>query len=215
MSAASILAGFIWGGAVLVGPGDVVPVGGIDGAPAAPMVLAGEIVISSHPKASDPAATTEKDASRQMESAREHRTGQTSSTTPTVIVVPEDDEGMLSPRRSGSGAAEHSSRARTYRQIDSSSGAVMPPLSVPDASMPGVKMENASQRARDNRNRATEYRTGETRIGNQVAVVGKDGLPIIDCSATENAAGRIGDDTRSGSVIILIQDRNQIRVRCR
>lgn len=212
MSAASILAGVVWGGAVLAGAGDIALGSDVDRTPAAPMILAGEIVISSHPKASDSATTSEKDATRQMEAAREHRTGQAS--TPAVIVVPEDDEGMLSPRRSGSGAAEHSSRARTYRQIDTSSGVVAPQLMAPDAA-PGSKIESSTQRARDNRNRATEYRTGEARIGNQVAVVGKDGLPIIDCSATENVAGRIGDDTRSGSVVILIQDRNQIRVRCR
>ena len=47
------------------------------------------------------------------------------------------------------------------------------------------------------------------------ALTGNDALPVVDCSNVDNVAGRIGDDTQSGSVITLMQGRNQVRVRCR
>lgn len=178
------------------------------------VVWAGEIVMSP-PKSNAPVTTDSgKEASRQREAARDYRKEHIPDT-PTIVVVPDDEEGMLSPHRSSSSsAAENTARARANRQSDSGSGAVVPPILSPEAPTSGSRMDS-TQRARDNRNRAAEYRTGEQKSDRRFAVVGKDGLPIIDCSATENVAGRIGDDTHSGSVVILIQDRNQIKVRCR
>ena len=173
-----------------------------------PIILAGEILLS--PPKSDPPSANEKEASRHRDAARDYRKDQTSSL-PTVV-VPDEEDGMLSPRRGTSSAADNAARARANRQNESVSGTVTPLILSPETSTPASRVEGSTQRARDNRNRANEYRTG---IDNRAVVVGKDGLPVIDCSSTENAAGRIGDDTRSGSVIILIQDRNQIKVRCR
>lgn len=178
-------------------------------------VWAGEIVLSA-PKGDAPASVSgEKDASRQRDSARDYRKGHVPDA-PVVIVVPDEEDGMLSPRRgSSSSAAENSARARANRQNESVSGSNTPLILSPDVAPSGSKVESSTQRARDNRNRAAEYRTGESKSDRHIAVVGKDGLPVIDCSATENVSGRIGDDTSSGSVIILIKDRNQIKVRCR
>jgi len=182
---------------------------GLDAQAPQPMILAGEIVLAP-PKNDVSASDTE--ASRQRETAREYRKKGHSSTAPDLIIVPDDDIGVVAPRH-GSNAAENASRARTYRQGDTASGAATPIIVAPEAlpEKPASAIEGSSQSARNNRARAIEYRNGD----HSVAVTGQNGLPTIDCSATDNVAGRIGDDTRSGSVVILIQGRNQVKVRCR
>lgn len=172
-----------------------------------PMLLAGEIILVP-PKGEG--ASSDSEASRQRESAREYRKGQTAQ--PAVIVVPEDEGGVMSPRHSINGAAENAARARAARQGDSGGSIVTPSVVLPDAP-PAVVETPSAQSAKRNRARAIEYRRGEQHSA--VVAKGGDGLPIVDCSNVDNVAGRIGDDTRSGSVVILIQDRNQVKVRCR
>lgn len=164
---------------------------------------------SGHP-APQPASDTSVSASRQKKAARDYRKEQT--TAPEIVVIQEDEGGVLSPRQAPSGASENAARARTERQGDSSGNVVLPPAGLPDATLLPDET-SATQSARRNRAKALEYRKGER--GSGVAIKGNDGLPIVDCSNVENVSGRIGDDTRSGSVITLIQGSNQVKVRCR
>ncbi len=175
-----------------------------------PFLLAGEIILVPSKNNTSP---SDSEARRQKDAAREYRKGQ--SAPPAVIVVPDDDGGMLSPRRGVSGAAENVARARDSRQGDANGAAVTPSIVMPEEGASAGSESPAAQSAKRERSRAIEYRTGGQRSHSVATAKGTDGLPIVDCSSVDNVAGRIGDDTRSGSVIILIQDRNQVKVRCR
>ena len=180
----------------------------------ASLAQAGEIVILP---SGNETATSEREATRLRESARAERKGQSPVETESVLIIPEEDAGILSPRYNSS-AAENSARARAYRKENDGSavGIIVPLVNVPDVSA-SSPAQSASQHARSNRERAIEYRKGERPLGsaNGGNVISTDGLPVIDCQSAENVSGRIGDDTRSGNVIILIQDRQQVKVRCR
>lgn len=179
----------------------------------ASLAQAGEIVILP---SGNETATSEREATRLRESARAERKGQSPVETESVLIIPEEDAGILSPRYNSS-AAENSDRARAYRKESNGSAVI---TIVPLANVPGAPASSsASQHARSNRERAIEYRKGERTLtlgsANGGNVISTDGLPVIDCQSAENVSGRIGDDTRSGNVIILIQDRQQVKVRCR
>lgn len=175
---------------------------------------AGEIIILPSGNAT---SSSEKDATRLRESARAERKGQSPVEAESVLIIPEEDAGVMSPRYNSS-AAENSARARAYRKENDGSavGIIVPLVNVPDVSA-SSPAQSASQHARSNRERAIEYRKGERPLGpaNGVNVISTDGLPVIDCQSTDNTSGRIGDDTHSGNVIILIQGRQQVKARCR
>lgn len=174
------------------------------------MSLAGEIIVAPPGNNNQ---VSEGDASRMREAARDQRKGK--SPLP-VIILDETEEGVLSPRRGPSSPADNAGRARNQRlEGDSSEGTlpsiIMGPLP-PDVS-PSPTNSASAQKAHSNRVRAIEYRKGDQSA--PVSARGGDGLPIVDCTNVENVAGRIGDDTKSGNIIILIQNRNQIKARCR
>lgn len=185
-------------------------------APAPAVVLAGEIILSPSP--GGPAAG-ESEAARMREAAREQRKGKNSA--PVVVIVDDAEDGVLSPRRGPSSPADNAAKARAYRVEGETDNASQPSVILgplpSDASPPTDSV--SAQKAHGNRMRATEYRKGESYSSSSssssvTARVG-DGLPVVDCSNVDNVAGRIGDDTRSGSVVILVQGRNQVKVRCR
>lgn len=168
------------------------------------MAWAGEIVILP-PKSDVPSSETQAHSLR--EAARAERKDQ-SPLTSSVIIIPEE-EGVLSPRHS-TGASENRTRARANRKDEDATEIISPLILVPVSPViSGVP--SAAQSARSNRERAIEYRQRDHSHSEH----SKDGLPVIDCQATGNVSGRIGDDTQSGSVVILIQDRQQIKARCR
>jgi len=171
------------------------------------MAWAGEIVIFP-PKNDAPSSETQ--ATRLREAARAERKDQ-SPVTSSVIIMPEEDEGVLSPRRS-TGASENRARARASRKDEDATEIYSPLILVPAPPVTS-SVPSAAQSARTNRERAIEYRKGDH--DHPHSSNAKDGLPIIDCEANGNVSGRIGDDTRSGNVVTLIQDRQQVRVRCR
>lgn len=176
------------------------------------MLLAGEIILgpvkAGNVVSSPPVG--EANAGRSRKAARDYRKEQVPAQE--IVVVPADEEGVLSPRQAPSGASENAARARATRQGDAGSAVVLPPAGISDGA-PHADETPAATSARRNRAKASEYRTGDR--GTSVAIKGSDNLPIVDCANAENVSGRIGDDTRSGSVITLIQGSNQIKVRCR
>jgi len=180
------------------------------------ILLAGEIIlgpVKAGGSSTSSTADVKSNASRQKKAARDYRKEQDSVTTE-LLVVPEEEEGILSPRQApgGTGASDSVTRARTMRQGETGGTVVLPPTGGDAASH--AEESTATTSARRNRTKAAEYRAGD-RGGSGVAVKGSDGMPIVDCSNVDNVSGRIGDDTRSGSVITLIQGSNQIKVRCR
>lgn len=174
--------------------------------------LAGEIVIGASPKgkagASVSTSSAASEAGRQRDAARDYRKGQVA---PDVLVIPEGEDGVLSPYQELDTAEGNVARARAERQGDSGQGSVLVPLGGDGRALPGESA--AAQSARKNREKAAAYRKGTT--SSAVVATGNDALPVVDCSNVENTAGRVGDDAKSGSIITLIQGRNQVRVRCR
>lgn len=183
---------------------------------AAGLAQAGEIVILPSP--GNQATSSEREASRLREAARAERKGQIPAETAPVLIIPEEEAGVLSPRQTPS-AAENIDRARARRKESNGSGtAIVVPLVEVPVAPPSSPAESAQQHARRNRERAIEYRNGERPSGlatNPGRASSSENLPLIDCQAVDNVSGRIGDDTSSGNIIILVRDRQQIRVRCR
>ncbi len=154
----------------------------------------------------------QSEAARLKDIARQQRKGQPAAGSVIVIELPPEDEVSLSPPRSSGPGSDNAVKARTYRQGDV--GALPALMDVPDGSLPANG--DAAQQARSNRTRAVEYRKGEHPNGSLTGGgQGVDGLPFVDCRATENAAGRIGDDVAAGNIVVIVQGRKQIKARCR
>ena len=126
----------------------------------------------------------------------------------TVIVAPNEDDGLLSPRGGGESLPANRAKAREYQSGPDSHGPSQI-LITPgrDSNTP----ETSRERLEDNRSKARSYMKGGTPIG----LMGKDELPVVNCRDVDSVAGRIGDDTQSGSVISIFQNGKQIKVRCR
>ncbi|MBP9219295.1 MAG: hypothetical protein KBF29_10710 [Sterolibacterium sp.] len=176
---------------------------------------AGEIVVggdTGQGRGRGDASSASAEASRQRATARDYRKEQVAAP-PVLVIMPDEEEGILSPRmepESAADSAASAARARAARQGDG--GQVVVPLQGADADRPATGETPAAYSARKNRERAAAYRKGAQPV---TVVTGNDALPVVDCSNVDNVAGRIGDDTQSGSVITLMQGRNQVRVRCR
>ncbi|MDP1605858.1 MAG: hypothetical protein Q8L93_04315 [Rhodocyclaceae bacterium] len=130
---------------------------------------------------------------------------------PTIILLPaEEDEGVLAPRYRPDGrAADQRHKARQYREG-------VPPFGTPligDGAIILLPEETTADRARENRARARAYVTD----GNKLPIerMGSDGIPVIRCALpASSVAGRIGDDTRAGSLFYIVQGNQRIKVRC-
>lgn len=157
------------------------------------------------PAKPDAAATAASGAAEQRDRARAYRKDQAGSAT--IILMPEEDEGVLSPRGNADArATENRARARAYRQSQEG-GLAAPRVVAPGMS---VEVETSQDQARENRLKARGYREH----GGTLAV-GPDGIPLVSCKDTDNVAGRIGDDVQSGSLILIVRDGKTIKARCR
>jgi len=124
----------------------------------------------------------------------------------------EEDFGILSPR-GGSPAEERAYESRT-RAKNYQPGGNVPPGSVGSGVMIGGT-EIIEGGATSNRNRAKAY-TGSGNFGEiDLSHVGRDGIPIVPCQEVDNVSGRIGDDSSSGALVMIIRQGKQVKVRCR
>ena len=123
-----------------------------------------------------------------------------------------EEYGLMSPR-GGSPSEEKAYENRVKAKLYQQSGEYAPqPLPVPGA-IPGA--ESAQSRSVEQRNRARAY----TGTGNgqdiDLSNVGRDGIPLVPCRDVDNVSGRIGDDTSSGSLVFIVRQGQQVKVRCR
>ena len=133
-----------------------------------------------------------------------------------LIIEADDEEGILSPRGAGSPAEqrafEHRWRARSFIQDGKANTNSTP--RVHSGSTP-VLLDAPSNATRHS-NRARSYADG---TGNwremDLSQRDKDGIPLVNCRNIDNVSGRIGDDTASGSVVLLVRNGQQIKVKCR
>lgn len=178
--------------------------------------LAGEIVVV-------PSGSAASSATGASESARKARSSRNDPSVPAVtaiVIMPEEEEGVLSP--SGVGAPpDNRAKARSYSR-GSDSGAPGTVLILPDNAPDGTG--TARDSLERNRSKARRYSDGETgvgkagtyvKIGTSVGVVGSDGVIVFVCDETNNVAGRIGDDTQTGNVFAVVVNGKMAKARCK
>ena len=166
--------------------------------------LAGEIIVTptgNSGKSSSMSATDNR------ERARSYKPDGAQAPGTTVVIVPEEEDGLLSPR-GGESAPANRAKAREYRTGPDSHS--LPQILTPPGRDP-ARVETPRERVEANRSKAHSYMKGETPVG----MVGADGLMLVNCRDVDSVSGRIGDDTQSGSVITLFQNGKQIKVRCK
>jgi len=139
--------------------------------------------------------------------ARAYQSGGTPPAGATVIVVPNEEEGLLAPR-GGESLPASRAKAREYQSGPDSHS--QPQILIVPGRDPS-KPETPRERVEDNRSKARSYMKGETPAG----MVGADGLLVVNCRDVDSVAGRIGDDTQSGSIISIFQNGKQVKVRCK
>ncbi len=168
-----------------------------------------ELIIGPEPPT--PAESAKSKAHQQREKAEAIYRGHPSNI---IILDADDEEGILSPR-GGAPAQERAFEQRwRARVLQEGHKPVPPELPLGPVS---PELQNARNKAAELRGRArSRYYTG---TGNwqdlDLSQRDKDGLPLVHCHSTDNVSGRIGDDSVSGSVVILNRNGQQLKVRCR
>jgi hypothetical protein len=135
---------------------------------------------------------------------------ESTSGTPTIVVVPEEEEeGLLGPRRQPeSGAAQSRSKASQYRQ---GQGSAQSPIPITQDS--GSAGANTADRIQESRLKARSYVSTDNTV--VIERIGPDGIPIVSCGKLiANVAGRIGDDMQPGGVFFIMRDNKPFKVRC-
>ncbi len=133
---------------------------------------------------------------------------ESTSGSPTIVVVPEEEEeGLLGPRRQPeSGASQNRSKASQYRQ-GSAQG------SIPSTQDSGSAGASTAERASESRLKARSYVSTDNTV--VIERIGSDGIPIVSCNKlASNVAGRIGDDVQPGGVFFILRDNKPFKVRC-
>lgn len=129
---------------------------------------------------------------------------------PTIIVIPEEEEeGLLDPRRQPENrAAENRAKARAYQQGQGTTQVLPPPAR--DSANPAT---SSSDHAQENRARARSYVATDNTV--VIERIGSDGIPIVSCGKlVANVAGRIGDDLQPGGIFFIMRDNKPFKVRC-
>lgn len=169
-------------------------------------LLAGEIILAPTRNGSGgSAASSENNRDR----ARAYQSGSSNSGSGSVV-VPEEEEGLLSPRGATS-PADNRAKARDYLR------GVAPPgsnqvLIAPEQHDAGTT-ETARGQLEKNRSKARAYMKSDSSI--DVVGVGADKLPVVVCRDIDNVSGRIGDDSQSGNIITITRDGRSMKARCK
>lgn len=164
--------------------------------------LAGEIIMVPAGKTGPETATENR------EKARTYRSDGTATPGTTVVIVPEDEEGILSPRGGSGSLPSNRAKAREYRNNDTDVRSRPQILVLPNRD--ATKVETSHDQLEINRSKAHSYMKGETPVG----MVGTDGFLVVNCVDTGSASGRIGDNTQGG-IITIYQKGKPVKARCR
>ncbi|BAO31350.1 hypothetical protein [Sulfuritalea hydrogenivorans] len=163
--------------------------------------LLAEIVVPAQPDSGQKARKSAAEARVKAKAYQESESG-----SPAIVVIPEEEEGLLGPRRQPeSGASQNRAKARLYQQGQT-------PAQVPVPTIPGTGTSTAD-RAQDNRAKARSYVATDNTV--VIERIGADGIPIVSCGKlVSNVAGHIGDDMQPGSVFFIMRDNKPFKVRC-
>ncbi len=167
--------------------------------------LLAEIVV---PAQQDSGLKTRKSAAESRSKAKAYQ--ESASGSPTIIVIPEEEEeGLLGPRRQPeSGASQNRAKASQYRQGQGSTQ-----VPIPTTQDSGGTGASTAERAQESRLKARSYVSTDNTV--VIERIGSDGIPIVSCSKlAANVAGRIGDDMQPGGVFFIMRDNKPFKVRC-
>lgn len=138
-----------------------------------------------------------------------------------VIVEAEEPEGILSRARVG---VPTDNRAKALNYSNGGDGGRLPTIRSPMDAAPG-SIEASRANLERNRERAQRYSDGAVsaagktgtfvKIGTEVGVVDAEGVIVVTCDATNNTAGRIGDDTQSGNFFSVVVNGKLAKARCK
>jgi hypothetical protein len=82
--------------------------------------------------------------------------------------------------------------------------------------LPAVIGNDAAQaKGGENRNKARAYAGTGNGQDIDLSNVGRDGIPLVPCRDVDNVSGRIGDDSTSGSIVYIVRNGQQVKVRCK
>lgn len=168
-------------------------------------ILLAEIVVPTQP---DSGQKTRKSAAESRSKAKAYQ--ESASGSPTIIVIPEEEEeGLLGPRRQPeSGASQNRAKASQYRQGQGSTQ-----VPIPTTQESGGTGASTAERAQESRLKARSYVSTDNTV--VIERIGSDGIPIVSCSKlAANVAGRIGDDMQPGGVFFIMRDNKPFKVRC-
>lgn len=160
------------------------------------------------PAQQDSVQKTRKPAAEARGKAKAYQ--ESASGSPTIIVIPEEEEeGLLGPRRQPeSGAAQNRAKASQYRQGQGSTQVPIP--AIQDSGSTGT---STAERAQESRLKARSYVSTDNTV--VIERIGSDGIPIVSCGKlASNVAGRIGDDAQPGGVFFIMRDNKPFKVRC-
>lgn len=185
--------------------------------------LAGEIIVVPSVGAQKNSATSASENARKARAAR----NDPSATAPaTIIIVPEEEEGVLSPP-GVSAPPDNRVKAKDYsRGVNPNSSTTV--LILPDGVADGTETSRGESLER-NRSKARQYSDGDVdgnrgnggkagtivKMGTSVGAVGSDGVIVFVCDDTNNVAGRVGDDTKSGNVFSVVINGRLTKARCK
>ena len=121
-----------------------------------------------------------------------------------------DEVGILAPR-GGAPSEERAYDSRTKARAYQQSGDALAPLPMPAL----IGSDTAQNRGVENRNKARAYAGTGNAQEMDLSHVGRDGIPLVPCRDVDNVSGRIGDDSISGSLVYIVRNGQQIKVRCK
>jgi len=167
--------------------------------------LLAEIVVPTQPDSGQKARKSAAEVRGKAKAYQESTSG-----SPTIVVVPEEEEeGLLGPRgQPESGASQNRSKANQYRQ---GQGSAQIPIPITQDS--GKSGASTAERAQENRAKARSYVSTDNTV--VIERIGSDGVPIVACGQlVANVAGRIGDDMQPGGIFFIMRDNKPFKVRC-
>lgn len=180
--------------------------------------LAGEIIVVPSAGAQKNSATSASESARKARAAR----NDPSATAPATIIIVPEEEGVLSPP-GVSTPPDNRVKAKDYSRGVSSNGSTTV-LILPDGVPDGAETSRGEILER-NRSKARQYSDGDignggktgtiVKMGTSVGAVGSDGVIVFVCDDTNNVAGRVGDDTKSGNVFSVVINGRLTKARCK
>lgn len=138
-----------------------------------------------------------------------------------VIVELDEPDGILSRARVG---VPTDNRAKALNYSNGGDVVRVPTLRSPIEAAPG-SIEASRANLERNRDKAHRYSDGGlsaagkagtfVKIGTEMGIVGSDGVIVVTCDATNNTAGRIGDDTQSDNFFNVVVNGKIVKARCK